>query len=137
MSILSGLFGKPKNQAQPPAQTQIDDHGVTIHFSLLQPALAGLSQEEAMKKVHALEDALSEDIAGIEGSIFDGNEFKISDDGRPEDCSLFFYGPDADALLDAMTPTLREVGYGPYDITKWYGNVVLHPDLEPVHSLLK
>jgi hypothetical protein len=53
-------------------------------------------------QVHALEDELARAIADGAVGEFDGAEF-----GFAGQCDLFMYGPDADALFEAVSPVLK------------------------------
>jgi hypothetical protein len=62
--------------------------------------LAGAVQTEA---VFALEDRLIEAIEGAGAGEFDGNAIAV------DEVILYAYGPDADALFEAMEPVLAEL----------------------------
>ncbi len=90
------------------------EHAVLVYLKLSNEHL-GTSDE--VDDVHELSDRLEEAIEAAEAGEFDGDEF-----GEGQ-CTLFMYGPDADALFAAIEPTLRgsPLSRGGYAI-KRYGD---------------
>ena len=69
-----------------------------------------------LKRVHDLEDALTEAIDAANAGEFDGNDV-----GEGE-CILYAYGPDADALFAAIQPVVaahRELLSGGYAVLRY------------------
>ena len=71
------------------------EHAVIVHLSGALPT----------DTVFELEDRLIAAIEEVGAGEFDGNEIAL--DGR--EVVLYAYGPDADALFDAMEPVLAEL----------------------------
>ena len=89
MPIWDRFRAKPKRESA-------DDHAVITHLPLSDDEFGSEAEREA---VYALEDRLTEAAARL-GGEHDGNEF-----GGGE-AVLYTYGPDADALLDAVRECL-------------------------------
>ncbi len=74
------------------------DHAVIAHLRLTDRGYGSDGEREA---IFLLEDRLAAAIARARAGEFDGNEF-----GGGE-CTLYMYGPDADALYNAIVPVLQ------------------------------
>jgi hypothetical protein len=74
------------------------EHAVLVHLKLSNEASGTQKEAEA---IHALSDRLEARILEAGAGEFDGDEF-----GQGE-CTLYMYGPDADALFRAIEPELR------------------------------
>jgi hypothetical protein len=100
------LFRKKEPKA-PPA----DEHAVITHLPLSDDEHGTADEREA---VFAIEDRLTEAAAAL-GGEHDGNEF-----GGGE-AVLYTYGPDADALLDAVRDCFRDfpIRPGAYAIKRY------------------
>ncbi|MCJ7623010.1 MAG: hypothetical protein MUO76_05875 [Anaerolineaceae bacterium] len=94
MSFLRKLFGKQQVQ-QPPSAP---DHAVLVYFTYGSIDLS---------RLFTLEGRLEESINTSDVGVFDGNE--IATDGT--DGVLYMYGPDADALFDAVRPALETADF--------------------------
>jgi len=95
---LNRLFGR-KCALQP--EDDPNDQAVVVHIPLSDDEFGAEDEREA---IFELEDRLIAAIEEAEAGEFDGNEF-----GGGE-CTLYLYGPDADALFTAVEPALREFG---------------------------
>ncbi|WP_018320043.1 hypothetical protein [Bradyrhizobium sp. WSM2793] len=73
------------------------EHCVKVHVPLSNPG-RGTAEEHA--SIHSVSDRLQDAIVLQEVGEFDGDEF-----GGGE-CQLFMYGPDANALFEAILPIL-------------------------------
>ena len=93
------LFRRRKD----PAAAPTDDHAVITHLPLSGDDFGTQEEREA---VHELEARIEEAVRAI-GGEHDGDEF-----GGGE-AALFTYGPDADALLDAIQLCLRDFDVRP------------------------
>lgn len=91
------------------------EHAVTVYLQLSDDAFG---TEEEQNLIYDLSDRLEAAIATEDAGEFDGDEFG---DGC---CTLFMYGPDADALFAAVEPILRAsaLAEGAYAV-KRYGEV--------------
>jgi hypothetical protein len=76
----------------------VPEQAVLVHLRLSD---AGFGTREEMVSIHALSGRLEARIAAARVGEFDGDEF-----GQGE-CMLFMYGPNADALFEAVEPELR------------------------------
>lgn len=74
------------------------DHAVIAHLRLSD---ADYGTEDEREALFILEDRLAHAIGRARAGEFDGNEF-----GGGE-CTLYMYGPDADALYNAIVPVLQ------------------------------
>ena len=84
---------------QPSKNSHADsEHAVLVHLRLSDDRF-GTRQE--MDAIHALSDRLEARILEAKVGEFDGDEF-----GEGE-CTLYMYGPDADALFSAIEGELR------------------------------
>jgi hypothetical protein len=88
----SGGGEREAMQAQPPEQA------VLIHLKLSD---GKFGTEDEFDAIHALSAKLEAAIKAKGLGIFDGDDFGQGD------CTLFIYGPDADAIFAAMEPILR------------------------------
>src|SRR6187401_804391 len=88
MGLLDKLFGK---RSQAPVAGP--EHAVVVHFQYGSTDLS---------RLFALEEQLEQVIAAASVGEFDGNE--VATDGS--DGFLYMYGPDADALFNAVRSTL-------------------------------
>jgi hypothetical protein len=105
MGLLGKLFGNLGAHRKP-----ANDHAVLVYFDYGRTDLSDL---------FTLERRLEHAIASAHAGELDGNE--VAADGS--DATLFLYGPDADALFEAVEPILRatdftknarvELRYGP------------------------
>jgi hypothetical protein len=85
------------------------EQAIIIHF---------LYGSTDFSKLYALEDRLEETVARTRTGSLDGHE--IAKDGR--DGYLYLYGPDADALFNAIKSTLAETPFlKGAEVTKRYG----------------
>ena len=74
------------------------EHAVLAYLRLSDGEFGG---EGEIESIHELTDRLAEAIESAGVGEFDGDEFG---DGE---CSLYMYGPDADALFASIEPILR------------------------------
>lgn len=74
------------------------DHAVIAHLRLSDRSFGSETERAAL---YLLEDRLAAAIERASAGEFDGNEF-----GGGE-CTLYMYGPDADALYNAIVPVLQ------------------------------
>jgi hypothetical protein len=77
---------------------KLPEQAVLIHLKLSDQKFGTLDEMDA---IHALSARLEQVIKGKHLGMFDGDEF-----GQGE-CTLYMYGPDADALFAAIEPLLR------------------------------
>lgn len=91
------------------------EHAVTVYLQLSDDAFGS---EDEQHHIYILSDQLDAAISTQDAGEFDGDEFS---DGS---CTLFMYGPDADALFAAVEPILRAspLAEGAYAV-KRYGDV--------------
>lgn len=109
MGFLKRLF---RLDAKPPA-SEAEDHAVIIRLSLSDNRHGTADERVA---IHVLTDELDRVIREAGVGEYDGDEFG---DGN---CSLYLYGPDADALRGAVMPALRAFpGSAGATITRRYG----------------
>ena len=103
------LFRRKKDPE--PAPATADDHAVITYLPLSGDDFGTQEEREA---VHELESRIEEAVRAI-GGEHDGDEF-----GGGE-AVLFTYGPDADALLDAIQLCLRDfdVRTGAYAVKRY------------------
>lgn len=76
------------------------EHAVLVYIKL---SNEGMGNEKERKDCHALGDRLEKSIEAKKAGEFDGDEFG---EGF---CTLYMYGPDADALFNAVESDLRAV----------------------------
>jgi hypothetical protein len=74
------------------------EHAVLVYIKLSD---ANMGSEKERNDCHALEDRMERSIKTKQAGEFDGDEFG---EGF---CTLFMYGPDADALFNAVESDLR------------------------------
>jgi hypothetical protein len=74
------------------------EHAVLVYIKLSDDKMGN---EKERKDWHALEDRMERSIQTRQAGEFDGDEFG---DGF---CTLYMYGPDADALFNAVESDLR------------------------------
>ncbi len=74
------------------------DHAVIVHLVLSD---SDFGTEDERARVHELSDRIEAEINLSGVGEFDGDEFGAGE------CTLYMYGPDADALFDAIEPVLR------------------------------
>lgn len=91
------------------------EQAVTVYLQLSDN---GFGSEDEQHRIYDLSDQLAAAIDTQDAGEFDGDEFG---DGS---CTLFMYGPDADALFAAVEPILRAspLADGAYAV-KRYGDV--------------
>jgi len=91
------------------------EQAVTVYLQLSDN---GFGSEDEQHRIYDLSDQLAAAIDMQDAGEFDGDEFG---DGS---CTLFMYGPDADALFAAVEPILRAspLAEGAYAV-KRYGDV--------------
>ncbi len=77
----------------------MSEHAVLAHLKLTKGAFG---DEEEVEAIHDLSDQLAEAIEVQDVGEFDGDEF-----GKWQ-CTLYMYGPDADALFEVIQPILRD-----------------------------
>lgn len=95
--MLGGGSAAPRS-AHPAASEIPAEHAVIVQFNYGSTDLTAL---------HALEDELEAALSQAGSGELDGNEVAVDgSDGR-----LYFYGPDADALLGAIKSTLESVAF--------------------------
>jgi hypothetical protein len=94
MGIFRKLFG---GEPDPPSQAP-EDQAVIVHLTLSSPGFGAHQEREA---IHRLTDRLDAAIRAAGAGEFDGDEFGAGV------CTLYMYGPDADALFAAVEPDLR------------------------------
>lgn len=73
-------------------------HAVLIYLKLSDSKFGTAEERDA---IHALSDSLEAEIKKANVGEFDGDEF-----GQGQ-CTLFMYGPDADALFQAVDSIIR------------------------------
>ena len=94
----------------------MSEHAVIVNLSLSD---GEFGTEEERESIYGLSHRLEEQIDAQRVGEFDGDEF-----GEGQ-CTLFMYGPNADALYSAIEPILREspLSMGGH-IVKRYGEAV-------------
>lgn len=92
MSFLSRWFGSGKSEPTPP------EHAVIVRLVITGEEFGTPEERTA---IHHLADAMEKRVQAAKAGMYDGDEF-----GGGE-CTLYFYGPDADALFAAIEPELR------------------------------
>ena len=75
------------------------EHAVLVYLKLSDD---GFGSTDERDQIHELSDRLEAAIENNHAGEFDGDEF-----GEGQ-CTLFMYGPDADALFGAIEPLLRD-----------------------------
>ncbi len=75
------------------------EHAVIVHIPLDDNGFGSKARRDLL---FALEDQLIEAMQAADAGEFDGNDF-----GQGE-CTFFMYGPNADALYEAVEPVLKE-----------------------------
>ena len=95
MGFLDKLFGKRDKEKRP---AELPEHAVIVHFQYGSTDLS---------RLFALEEQLQEAIGAAAVGEFDGNEVAV--DGS--DGFLYMYGPDADALFEAVRPVLEGAAF--------------------------
>jgi hypothetical protein len=93
-----GLFGRLFGRSREPARDPAPEHAVLVTLSLSDDEHGA---EEEREEIHALTDRLDEAIRYAGAGEFDGDVFGGGT------CTLYMYGPDADALYRAVEPELR------------------------------
>lgn len=96
MSFWKRLFGGGKNPAASSAGSQ---HAVLLNIRLGNDEFGDEGEVEAM---HTLQDQLEKVVTKARAGELDGDEFGAGM------CTIFFYGPDADRLWDALAPVLEK-----------------------------
>lgn len=91
----SAKQAKPTNKE---SRMKSPDHAVLVHIKLSDDKMG---TEKERKECHALEERLETSIKTKRAGEFDGDEFG---EGF---CTLYMYGPDADALFSAVESDLR------------------------------
>lgn len=74
------------------------EHAVIVHLKLSDDSFGATNERET---IHSLCDEIAEAIEENDAGEFDGDEFG---EGT---CTLYMYGPDADALFAVTEPILR------------------------------
>lgn len=97
MSLWQWLFGR-REQPAPEASAESPEQAVLVYLRLSDD---NVGTDDERRQIHALSNALEAVLKDSPVGDFDGEEF---DDGR---CTLYLYGPEADALFAAIEPTLR------------------------------
>ncbi len=92
MKFLDRIFGKRSKATSSPEQA------VLVHF---------IYGSKDFSRIFILEDRLEKIITEAGVGEYDGNEIAI--DGS--DGTLYMYGPDADALFEAVRSTLEETDF--------------------------
>ncbi len=97
MSLFRRLFERrdPPAKVEPPSPPE---HAVLVHLNLRDDQFGVEAEREA---IHAMSDRMDDAIEAANAGEFDGDEFGAGE------CTLFMYGPDADALFAAVEPILR------------------------------
>jgi hypothetical protein len=95
MNFLRRLFGGP---AAGPSGSHPSEHAVLVYIPLSNDEFGEARERDA---IHELTGTLDACIREAKAGEFDGDEF-----GGGE-CTLFMYGPDADALFSAIEAPLR------------------------------
>jgi hypothetical protein len=93
-----GIFTKVFGGAPPPAPEGPAEHAVIVHLTLSAPGFGAGDERQA---IHGLTDRLDAAITAAGAGEFDGDEFGAGT------CTLYMYGPDADALFAAVESELR------------------------------
>jgi hypothetical protein len=97
MSLFRKLFDRRAPQPAP-AQTHGPEHALLVYLKLSNDEFGAEEEREA---IHNMSDQMQAAINSASVGEFDGDEF-----GNGE-CTLFMYGPDADALMRTVEPILR------------------------------
>ncbi|MHC4745531.1 MAG: hypothetical protein ACYS8Z_26755 [Planctomycetota bacterium] len=92
MGFFSNLFSKAEPQSKQP------EHAFIVQLKLSND---DFGTEEERNTIHNLSDKLSAAIDSAGVGEFDGDEFGGGT------CTLYMYGPDADALFATVDPVLR------------------------------
>src|SRR5882672_412205 len=95
-AILGSIFGSFGCQGSSnPPKAKPPKHAVLVHLKLSD---ADQGREDEREEIHRWSDKLEQAILAAKAGEFDGDEF-----GGGE-CTLYMYGPDADALFAAIQP---------------------------------
>ena len=88
------------------------EQALLVHLMLSQGEHGSADERE---RISALEGKVEQAINSASAGEFDGSEF-----GGGE-CTLYMYGPDADALFDAVAPVLKlsPIAAGGYAIKRY------------------
>lgn len=84
------LFGRTR--------ASVPEHAVLVTIPLIDP---GFGSPEERERLRSVMDDLDRAIKASRAGEFDGDEFG---EGT---CKIYMYGPDADALFNAVEPVLR------------------------------
>jgi hypothetical protein len=95
MGLFNKLFSKQTSISEPQSEPE---HAVIIHFKY---------GSTDLQPIFDLEDELEKAITAANAGEFDGNE--VATDGS--DGFLYMYGPNADALYEAILPVLQISGF--------------------------
>jgi hypothetical protein len=100
MGLLDWLFGssssRPIKQATD-AQPRDAQHALLLHL-VVEPC----DMDGIVERYHAIQDELEEAVLVHHAGVLDGDEWS---EGL---CTVYFYGPDADQLWDAVAPVLEK-----------------------------
>jgi hypothetical protein len=100
------MNGNGKKQAK-----QGNEHAVIVEFDV-----DGFPQGQDLKEIRKLESGLEVAIESAGAGEYDGDGFD-GDSGE-----LFFYGQDADAMLQTLMPILVASSFRPFTVTLQYGS---------------
>jgi len=92
MGFFSKIFGKSDTTPKPP------EHAFILTLKLSNDQFGTKDERE---RIHKFSDQLESAIESADAGEFDGDEF-----GEGV-CTLYMYGPDADALLSAVDPLVK------------------------------
>lgn len=92
MSFLPRWLGSGKSEPPPP------EHAVIVRL-VISGEEFGTPEERTA--IHQLADAMERRVQDSKAGMYDGDEFGAGE------CTLYFYGPDANALFATIEPELR------------------------------
>ncbi|MEU6351010.1 hypothetical protein ABZ896_16995 [Streptomyces sp. NPDC047072] len=111
MSWLKKILNAKQDSTEDEVQQY--EEAVIITFDLSEER----GTEEEVKQAHELSDELNKLIAEKSAGEYDGDEF------GGHECTLYMYGPSADALLEAINPALEKSTFKPIRVLRRYGSV--------------
>lgn len=100
MGLLDWLFGS--SPSKPAGQSADAQPAVARHALLLHLVVDADDTDGVIERYHAIQDELEAAILLHHAGVLDGDEWS---EGL---CTVYFYGPDADQLWDAVAPVLEK-----------------------------
>jgi hypothetical protein len=104
MGLLDWLFGSSSSKPgkQPSKQPDDAQPADVRHALLLHLVVAADDTDGVIERYHAIQDELEAAVLHHHAGELDGDEWS---EGL---CTVYFYGPDADLLWDAVAPILEK-----------------------------